>query len=124
MRSMAPPEPIYDHTSPVGYSGRYGSVYTPDGSHYVHLYLLEARSSAIPVLVVTVDRRTFNDLQSAISLFVEGVRRAPLRAEPVKTTVALADLVGEWRSGGESSVNYVTSSGAYAGPILSANIAV
>ena len=115
VRSMPPPEPIYDHTSPVGYSGRYGSVYTPDGSHYVHLYVLEAGSSAIPVLVVTVDRRTFNDLQSAISLFVEGVRRAPLQAEPVKTTVALADLVGEWRSGGESSVNYVTSSGAYAG---------
>src|SRR2546425_6333441 len=32
---------------------------TPDGSHYVHLYLLEAESSAIPVLVVTVYRRTF-----------------------------------------------------------------
>src|SRR5256712_7013796 len=115
VRSMPPPAPIYDYASVAGYSGREGSVYTDDGSHYVHLYVLEAGSSAIPVLVVTVDRRTFDDLRRPISLFVDGVRRAPLRAEPVRTTITIPDLVGDWQSGGESSVSYVTSSGAYAG---------
>ncbi len=81
----------------------------------MHLYVLEAGSSAIPVLVVTVDRRTFDGQSLGISLCVEGVRRAPLRAAPAKPSVAQADVVGEWRSGGESSVNYVTPSGTYAG---------
>jgi len=115
VRSMPAPEPIYSYTAAAGYSGAYGSTYTADGSHYVWLYLLEAGPAAVPVLVVTGNRRMFDDLQSPISQFVEGVRRAPLRAEAVKTTITLADLIGEWRSGGESSVSYVTPSGAYAG---------
>ena len=115
VRSMPAPEPIYSHTSSVGYAGAYGATTTDDGSHYVHLYVLEAGASAIPVLVVTVNRRTFDEQLPGVSLCVEGVRLAPLRAEPVKTGVALADLAGAWGSGGESSVSYVTPSGAYAG---------
>jgi len=115
VRSMPAPEPIYSHTSPVGYAGAYGATTTDDGSRYVHLYVLEAGPSAIPVLVVTVNRHTFDEQLLGVSLCVEGVRLAPLRAEPVKTDVALADLAGSWGSGGESSVSYVTPSGAYAG---------
>jgi hypothetical protein len=106
-----PPEP-YSHENPVGYPGKYGGfAETP----YARLYVLNAGTAAIPVLVGARDRGSFDDHSVAISGFVEGIRVAPLRAEPVKTAITIADLAGEWTSGGESSVNYVTSSGAYAG---------
>src|SRR5205085_9629919 len=66
-------------------------------------------------LVMTSNRQAFIDLEPTILLFVEGIRRSPAQAQSPKTTIAMADLAGEWRSGGDSSVNYVTSSGAYAG---------
>jgi hypothetical protein len=107
-----PPEPVYDYGTPVGYSGKWGGfAETP----YARLYLLEAGSEAVPVLVRTRDRATFDQQSATISEFVEGIRHAPLRAGPLKTTIALADLAGEWHTGGESSVNYVTVTGAYAG---------
>jgi len=115
VRSMQPPEPIYEHKSLAGYQGRYGSTNTDDNSHYVHLYVLEAGESVIPVLVVTPDRQSFNSLEPIISLFVEGLRQLPLKAQPPKSSITIADLAGEWRSSGDSSLNYVTSSGAYAG---------
>jgi len=81
----------------------------------VLLYVLEAGESVVPVLVITPDRQSFNSLEPVISLFVEGVRRLPVKAQPPKTSITVADLVGEWRSSGDSSLNYVSSSGAYAG---------
>ncbi|MCA1817276.1 MAG: hypothetical protein LC746_12955, partial [Acidobacteria bacterium] len=71
--------------------------------------------SVLPVLVVTPDRQTFNSLEPVVSLFLDGVRQLPLKAQAPKTSVTIADLVGEWRSGGDSSLDYVTPSGAYAG---------
>jgi hypothetical protein len=115
VRSMQPPEPIYEHKSLAGYQGRYGSTNTDDYGHYVHLYTLQAGASVIPVLVVTPNRQSFNSLEPVISLFVEGVRQLPLKAQPPKGSITIADLAGEWRSSGDSSLNYVTSSGAYAG---------
>lgn len=115
VRSMQPPEPVYEHKSLAGYQGRYGSTNTPDNSHYVYLCVLEAGEGVIPVLVITPDRQTFNSLEPVISLFVEGVRQLPLKAQLPKTSITIADLAGEWRSSGDSSLNYVTSSGAYAG---------
>ena len=116
VRSMDAPEPIYDHNGTAGYSGRYGSTNTPDGAHYVYMCVLEAGQSAIPVLVVAPNRQAFNQLEPAILEFIEGVRIAPAKAQPAKKSITIADLVGEWHSGGESSVNYVDShSGAYAG---------
>jgi len=115
VRSMQPPEPIYEHKSLAGYQGRYGSTNTSDYSHYVHLYALEAGGNVLPVLAVTPNRQSFNSLEPLISLFVEGVRQLPLKAQLPKDSITIADLVGEWRSSGDSSLNYVTSSGAYAG---------
>jgi hypothetical protein len=115
VRSMQPPEPVYEHKSLAGYQGRYGSTNTDDNSHYVHLYALEAGENVIPVLVVTPDRQSFNSLEPVLSLFVEGLRQLPQKAQPLKTSITISDLVGEWRSSGDSSLNYVTSSGAYAG---------
>ena len=51
-----------------------------------------------------------------ISEFVEGVRSGPVKAQVPKANITIADLVGEWHTGGDSSVNYVDSNtGAYAG---------
>lgn len=115
VRTMQTPEPIYEYKSLAGYQGRYGSTSAPDGSRYLLLYVLEAGESVIPVLVITPNRQSFNSLEPVISLFVEGVRQLPLKAQPPKTSVTIADLVGDWRGGGDSSLNYVTASGAYAG---------
>jgi len=115
VRSMQPPAPIYEHKSLAGYQGRYGSTNTDDNSHYVHLYALEAGENVLPVLLVTPNRQSFNSLEPLISLFVDGVRQLPLKAQPPKASITIADLIGEWRSSGDSSLNYVTSSGAYAG---------
>ena len=119
-RKIAPhdpvPAPIYEHKSSAGYPGRYGSQTTGDGQHLVWVYVLESRSSAIPVMVVTQDRKMFNAMEPVISLVVDSVRQAPDKAQTLKTSITLADLVGEWHSGGDSSVNYVDSAtGAYAG---------
>ena len=115
VRSLQLPAPIYEHKSLAGYQGRYGGTNTDDNSHYVHFYALEAGQSVIPVLVITPDRQTFNSIEPLISLFVDGVRQLPLKAQAPKTSLTLADLVGVWRSGGDSSIDYVTPSGAYAG---------
>lgn len=115
VRSMQPPEPVYEHKSMAGYQGRYGGTNTSDGSHYVHFYALEANEGVIPVMVVTPNRQSFNSLEPLISLFVDSVRQLPLKAQPAKTSIAIADLAGEWRSSGDSSIDYVTASGAYAG---------
>src|SRR6266550_6160239 len=115
VRSMQPPEPIYEHKTLAGYQGRYGSTNTDDNSHYVYLYALAAHGSVLPVLVVTPNRQSFNSWELVISLFVEGVRQLPLKAQPPKASITIAELVGEWRTSGDSSLNYVTSSGAYAG---------
>ena len=116
VRSMAVPEPVYEHKGSAGYSGRYGSTNTQDGSHYVYLCVLEAGQSAIPVLVIAANRHAFDAQEPVILEFIEGVRNAPAKARPAKKNITIADLVGEWRSGGDSSVNYVDSNtGAYAG---------
>src|SRR3989475_10566473 len=97
--------PIYDHTASAGYSGKYGSIWIDD-NRFVWLYLLETGQGAIPVLVVTQDRHAFDDLLPVISQVVEGVRIGPEKAQPAKTNVTLADLVGQWHSGGDSSGDY------------------
>jgi len=65
--------------------------------------------------LVTPNRQSFNTLEPLILLFVDGVRQLPLKSQTPKTSITIADLVGEWRSSGDSSLSYVTSSGAYAG---------
>src|SRR3989454_10343716 len=112
------PEPIYDHTASAGYSGKYGSTWIDD-NRFVWLYLLETGQGAIPVLVVTQDRHAFDDLLAVISQVVEGVRIGPEKAQPAKTNVTLADLVGQWHSGGERSGKYMGSAtGSQAGRCL------
>jgi len=106
------PTPIYDFAG-IGYQGKYASEFTNNRLQW--MYLLESGKGAIPVVVVASDRQVFNQLEFVIRQVVESVRQAPARAAAPKNNINIADLVGEWRHSADSSVDYVTSSGAYAG---------
>jgi len=121
VRSMQVPAPIYEHKSAAGYQGRYGATNTDDNSHYVQFYALETGQNVIPVMAVTPNRQTFDAMLPIISLFVEGIRQLPLKAQAPKDSLTIADLVGVWRSSGDSSIDYVTASGSYAGSSMVAH---
>jgi hypothetical protein len=109
------PEPIYSYTGSAGYSGRNGMTTVSEG-RFVRLYLLESEHDAIPVLAIAQSRHSFDDMEPMILQVVESVRVAPMKAQPLKNNVTISDLVGQWTTGGESSVNYANSvTGTYAG---------
>lgn len=109
VRSMQAPKRSFEHKGLVGYSGRCSSTNSPDGRHYLYLCVLEAGQSGVPVLVTTPNRRTFDDLRFLILDFIEGVRVAPARAQPVKENISFADLIGEWHNGGDSRLGCLDS---------------
>src|SRR5262249_12493258 len=115
------PEPIYDYKSFAGYSGKYGATNDAQG-RLLWLYALRTGQNTVPVLVVTWNRADFNELESQINQVVDSVRLGSVKAEPIKTSVTLADLVGAWQSGADSSISYVDSAtGAYAGSSIAAH---
>ena len=97
----------------AGYPGRYGSA-SADRLGVVTLYVLRARGVAMPVAVLANTAGVRNDHSVLLEQFLDGVRLSPERAEPVNRTVQMADLVGEWHEGGDSSVNWVDVYGNYA----------
>ncbi len=109
------PTPIYDIRNSVGYPGKQTGDNAVDGKSYTWMYLLETGSASIPVVVVNSGRNMFDGLQHVLIAFIGSVRVAPLRAQPVKTSISVADLAGNWTHGEASSVDYVNSAGQYAG---------
>ena len=68
------------------------------------------------MVVVGPNRAVLDALYETVRMVIGSVRIAPLRAAPIKTTIGVADLVGDWKTGGASVVSYVNgSTGAYAG---------
>ena len=62
------------------------------------------------------NRAVLDALYETVRMVIGSVRIAPLRAAPIKTTIGVADLVGDWKTGGASVVSYVNgSTGSYAG---------
>jgi hypothetical protein len=115
------PEPVYDYKSFAGYSGKYGMANDAQG-RLLWLYTLQTVQSTIPVLVVARNRSDFNELEHQINQVVDSVRLGNVKAQTIKSSVTLADLVGSWRSGADSSINYVDSAtGAYAGSSIAAH---
>ncbi len=104
------PTPIYDlHGN--GYQGKYASTFSDGRLQW--MYILESGKSAIPVVVLASDRQIFDELEFMIRQVVESVRLAPAKASAPKNNITVADLKGEWRHSADSSVDYVSSSGAY-----------
>ena len=102
----------YDYRE-AGYPGRFGGG-SSDRSGVVTLYVLSAHGMVIPVAVFATTAAVRSDHSVVLELFLDGIRISPDRPEPVKRTVQLADLAGEWHEGGDSSVNWVDAFGNYA----------
>jgi len=69
----------------------------------------------VPIVQVYSNLNDVDIYSTAMSLFMDGIRVDPERAQPLKTKIQLQDLVGEWTTSSESSVIYVNDSGGYAG---------
>lgn len=113
---IALPSPIYDIRGMMGYPGKYSGGAIDNRTKEVALYVLGTGASFVPVAVVGPNRAVLDALYETVRAVIGSVRLAPLVAVPIKTTVSTADLVGDWRYGDASVVNYVnTTTGAYVG---------
>ena len=102
-----------EHHSVSGYPGRemYGGQTRP-----VILYVLETGTHDIPVVVQASSGNVSQKLYYVVQAFLDSVRVGTVKAQPPKTTIVIADLVGEWSNDFASSVAYVNRySDSYAG---------
>lgn len=114
---LALPSPIYDVRGSVGYAGKWSGGAVAKRTKEVALYVLRPGGGTfVPVVVVGPNRAVLDALGETVRMVIGSVRIAPLRAVPIRTTIGVADLVGDWKSGDASVVSYVNgSTGAYAG---------
>lgn len=109
-----PPLPYYDITHTVGYPGKRADQPAISGKTYTRLYVLEAGKSCIPVMAMSTDGIVLNSQEYVANALLGSVRLAPLKAVPIKTSLSLADLAGDWQSGMGNSISFYSSStGAY-----------
>ena len=108
--------PFYDITHTVGYPGKRADASSLNRATYTRLYVLEAGRSFVPVVAVSNDGLVLNSLEYLANAVLGSVRLAPMRAAPIKTSLTLADLAGDWQSGLANSISsYNGSTGAYQG---------
>jgi hypothetical protein len=114
---MSLPSPIYDVRGSVGYAAKWSGGAVANRTREAMLYVLRTGGGTfVPVVVVGPNRAVLDALFETVRMVIGSVRIAPLRAAPIKTTIGVADLVGDWKTGGASVVSYVNgSTGAYAG---------
>lgn len=114
---LAIPSPIYDVRGSVGYAAKWSGGPVAKRTREVALYVLRPGGGTfVPVVVVGPNRAVLDALDETVRMVIGSVRIAPLRAAPIKTTIGVADLVGDWKAGGASVVSYVNgSTGNYSG---------
>jgi hypothetical protein len=100
----------------LGYPGKYYDANSDSGQMYARLYALETGTLVVPVVVLTPNRQVLDAMNHISEAVVGSVRVAPLRASPIRNTLTLADLVGDWQTGSAFSKTYFDRyTGAYAG---------
>jgi len=109
----------YNISQTVGYPGKYYDGSSVDNRSYTRLFVLETGKSCIPVAFVSANRQVLDGMEHNARAVVGSVRLAPLRASPIKNTVSIADLVGQWTNGIVNSIDYYNSSGQYQSHSLS-----
>jgi len=115
-RSLPGYDPYNISNKAVGYPGKYYDGFSDDQQMYIRLFTLETGKTVIPVMVLTPNRQALDVLQHMVDAVVGSVRVAPLKASPIRNTISLADLVGEWHAGSAFSKTYYDRyNGAYAG---------
>jgi len=115
-RSLPGYDPYNISNKAVGYPGKYYDGFSDDQQMYIRLFTLETGKTVIPVMVLTPNRQALDVLQHMVDAVVGSVRVAPLKASPIRNTISLADLAGEWHAGSAFSKTYYDRyNGAYAG---------
>ena len=100
----------------VGYPGLWASNSSVSRATYTRLYVLEAGKSFIPVVAVSRDGMVLNAMEQVAYYLIGSVRLAPLKAQPIKTIITVADLAGHWNHGmATSSTFYNQQTGRYEG---------
>ncbi|HEY7403676.1 MAG TPA: hypothetical protein VIB39_09155 [Candidatus Angelobacter sp.] len=111
-----PLQPYFDITHTVGYPGKRADASSTNRATYTRLYVLEAGKSFVPVMVMSNDGMVLNSQEYVANALLGSVRVSPQKASPVKTTLTLADLAGDWKSGLANSLSYYsTTTGQYQG---------
>jgi hypothetical protein len=90
----------------LGYPGRYYDANSDSRKMYVRLYTLETGKVVVPVVVLTPSRQVLDALNHIVEAVVGSVRMAPLKASPIRNTLTMADLAGEWHTGMASGKTY------------------
>jgi hypothetical protein len=115
-RSLPGYDPYNISNKAVGYPGKYYDGNSDNGQMYIRLFTLETGKSVIPIVVLTPNRQVLDSMQHIVDAVVGSVRVAPLKASPIRNTISLADLTGEWHMGSAFSKTYYDRyTGAYAG---------
>ena len=100
----------------VGYPGRYYEGDSDNRQILIRLYTLETGKVVVPVSVMVPNRQVLDAMEHMINAVIGSVRVAPLKASPIRNTITMADLVGEWHTGMANSRTYYDRyTGAYAG---------
>jgi hypothetical protein len=98
-----PALPYYAILHSVGYPGVRADNSNVNRTAYTRLYVLEAGKSFVPVIAVSREGMMLNTMEHVADFFIGSVRVAPLKAQPIKTTITVADLAGHWIHGMASS---------------------
>jgi hypothetical protein len=102
-----------EHRSVSGYPGR--EMLGGGRTHFVTLTVLETGKNVIPIVILGPNG-AYQQVYDIVNRFLDGVRVGAVKAQPPKTTITMADLVGEWSNDFAGSTTYVNRySGAYAG---------
>jgi hypothetical protein len=98
--------PYYQITHTVGYPGRRAEDSSVNHATYTRMYMLEAGRSCIPVVAVSLNRQVLDAMEYIANVIIGSIRLAPLKAEPAKNSISIADLVGHWKHGAASSYDF------------------
>ncbi|MGC2695861.1 MAG: hypothetical protein WA738_08720 [Candidatus Angelobacter sp.] len=111
-----PLQPYFDIAHTVGYPGKRADASSLNRATYTRLYVLETGKTFVPVIFMSNDGIVLNTREYLANALLGSVRVAPLKAMPVKTSLTLADLAGDWKSGLGNSLSYYSSvTGQYQG---------
>ena len=111
----------YDVGHTLGYPGKRYEGDSDNGQIHIRLYALETGKVVVPVTVMAPNRQVMDAMEHMLAAVVGSVRVAPLKASPIRNTITMADLSGDWKSGMASGQTYYDRyTGAYAGSTTTA----
>jgi hypothetical protein len=106
----------YDIGKTLGYPGKEYAGSSDNNQIHIRLYTLETGKVVVPVTVMAPNRQVLDVMEHMVRAVVGSVRVAPLKASPIRNTLTLADLTGDWKEGMASSQSYYDRyNGAYVG---------